>query len=139
MGLSYYSSLLKPAASVCSLACRAVLLLVLAWCAILGPGTVSQMSVVLIQLPKALYEKLGEEATKELVELINTSVKASKENVLEISTDRFERRLRETQAELEKKMAEMETRLTWRMFLFWAGQVGITLGALTLFYQILPK
>lgn len=40
------------------------------------------MSVVLIQLPKALYEKPGEEATKELVELINTSVKASKENVL---------------------------------------------------------
>lgn len=60
-------------------------------------------------------------------------------STLEIGTERFDRRLRETQAELGKKMAEMESRLTWRMFLFWAGQVGITLGALTLFCQILPK
>lgn len=104
------------------------------------------MSVVLIQPPKALLEKLGEEATQELVELINTSAKTSRETILETSTDRFERRLTETKAELEKgmanlekKLAEMEARLTWRIFLFWASQVGIMLAALTLFYQMLSK
>lgn len=106
------------------------------------------MSVVLVQLPKALQEKLGEEATKELLDLINASGKAVRESVLETGADRFEKRLVEVKTELEKEIAAVKTELvkeianvradlTWKMFLFWAGQVGITLGSLTLFYQML--
>lgn len=84
------------------------------------------------------------------MELTNACGKAMRESALETGTDRFEKRLAEVKTELEKEIAAVKTDLvkeianvradlTWKMFLFWAGQAGITLGALTLFYQLLPK
>ena len=57
-----------------------------------------------------------------------------KQDVLETAADRFERRLIEEtaglrleMAEVKRDMARMETRLIRWMFIFWIGQLGVTL------------
>ena len=51
-----------------------------------------------------------------------------KKDVLDSATDRFERRLTEETGMLRVQMARMEGRLIRWMFVFWLGQLGITLG-----------
>ena len=74
------------------------------------------MSSVIL-LPEILRQKLGDQGAKELVELINNATKGTKQDVLETSEDKFERRLSEAKAELIK----------W-MFVFWLSQIGVMAG-----------
>ncbi|MBF0318196.1 MAG: hypothetical protein HQL01_00115 [Nitrospirae bacterium] len=62
------------------------------------------MSVIAI--PKSLREKLGDEATEDLVKVINEVDSSSRKDLA-------------TKADLESAKSEM---LKW-MFLFWAGQL----------------
>ena len=55
-----------------------------------------------------------------------------KKDVLETAADRFERRLTEETGQLRVAMARMETRLIAWMFVFWIGQLGVTLGVFTM-------
>lgn len=75
------------------------------------------MSVIssIILLPENLRIKLGDQGAKELIDLINSLVKSTKEDLIESSINKFERRLSETKADLIK----------W-MFIFWLGQIGVT-------------
>lgn len=50
-----------------------------------------------------------------------------KKDVLEASSDRFERRLTEETGKLRVAIASTETRLIAWMFVFWLGQLGVTL------------
>lgn len=77
------------------------------------------MSVLL--LPETLRQRLGEDGARDLVELVNASLASAKEVWNETAVERLERRLAETKAEL----------IRW-MFVFWVGQVGITVALLTL-------
>lgn len=74
-------------------------------------------------LPEGLRGKLGEEAAKELVDLINSSAQGAKDAAAESLAERIERRLAETKAEIIK----------W-MFLFWIGQVAVV-GALLVAFR----
>lgn len=47
--------------------------------------------------------------------------------MLEAAADRFERRLTEETGKLRVDMARMQTRLIRWMFVFWIGQLGVTL------------
>ncbi|GEA14884.1 hypothetical protein E308F_11280 [Moorella sp. E308F] len=47
-----------------------------------------------------------------------------KEDTVEFVAERIERRLAETKADIEARIAAMETRLTWRLFAFWIGQAA---------------
>lgn len=77
------------------------------------------MSVLL--LPETLRQRLGEDGARDLVELVNASLASAKEVWNETAVERLERRLAETKAEL----------IRW-MFVFWVGQVGITVALFTL-------
>lgn len=55
-----------------------------------------------------------------------------KKDVLETAADRFERRLTEETGKLRVAMARMETRLIAWMFVFWIGQLGVTLGVVAM-------
>lgn len=55
-----------------------------------------------------------------------------KKDVLETAADRFERRLTEETGKLRVAMARMETRLVAWMFVFWIGQLGVTLGVVAM-------
>ena len=55
-----------------------------------------------------------------------------KKDVLESASDRFERRLTDETGQLRVEMARMEIRLIRWMFVFWLGQLGVTLSAVAL-------
>jgi hypothetical protein len=111
---------------------------------------------VIITVPEALREKLGPEGAKALADLLNETSVQTRENVIEVAADRFERRLAEelarlraeigleigrlrteSQSDIGKLRADMgafEGRITRWMFVFWIGQIGALLGILFAFF-----
>ena len=51
-----------------------------------------------------------------------------KKDVLDVAADRFERRLSEETGMLRVEIARMQTSLVRWMFVFWLGQIGVTLA-----------
>lgn len=89
-----------------------------------GKMGVAVASVGLVLVPESIREKLGEQATKDLVKLLNLTAKATKDNTIELMVERF-----------EKRLAQVESRLTWRMFGFWVGQVVAVAGLMVAMFQ----
>ena len=89
--------------------------------------------VNIVLLPEVLRQKLGDEGAKELVDIINVSIKTAREHFNEASTGKIERRITETKAELQKQIAETRADLIKWMFIFWIGQVVAIAGILRLF------
>ncbi|MCS7230208.1 MAG: hypothetical protein RMJ81_03635 [Candidatus Kryptonium sp.] len=48
--------------------------------------------MLVITIPKPLREKLGDEASDSLVELLNKVYQTTKENIIELSADKFEKK-----------------------------------------------
>jgi F0F1-type ATP synthase membrane subunit b/b' len=92
---------------------------------------------VIIHVPEALRQKLGEDGTKELVALIDQAARGLRENIGENAAERIERRITETKADLEKQMAALKVDLVKWMFAFWVGQAAVTIGLLSFFYNLL--
>lgn len=104
----------------------------------------SSMGIVFV--PESLRVKLGDEALKELIELINSSIKNAKQEVVEIASKGFENKSIETKSELEKliietksdlqkqiietqkKISEAETKLLKWLFIFWVTQLAGVFG-----------
>lgn len=74
---------------------------------------------MVILLPENLRQKLGDQASKEFVDLLNSTIKDAKSNILETSADRFEKRLSDIKADIIK----------W-MFVFWVSQIAVITGIL---------
>ena len=106
------------------------------------------------KLSRKFYETFGEEVTNELVELLNsvdTTFRGDLRELNESNFIRFEGKLAEMNgrwegrfaaldAKLEQRLAEfsrdladrlglLETRLTWRMFAFWAPTALAVIGS----------
>ena len=79
----------------------------------------------ILYVPEALREKLGEQGTKELVDLLNRTARSLRENLSETAAERIERRIAETKAEIIERIAVAESRLMWKMLAFLAGQTGV--------------
>ncbi len=97
---------------------------------------------MIITVPEALRDKLGPEGAKALAELLNETSVRTRENVIEMAADRFERRLAEESAKLRAEignlradMGAFEGRITRWMFVFWIGQIGALLGILFAFFR----
>ena len=69
-----------------------------------------------------------------------------KEEIIEIVEEKFERRLSEELGKLRVEMAEMKSELNNKMgsmradiikwmFVFWVGQIGVTIGILFAFFK----
>lgn len=97
----------------------------------------------------ALSERLGREATDGLLDLVESTQVEWTEHVLSIATERFERRLAqeisafrvEITRELHESLAAVRQEFTRELasarvelirwsFVFWMGQVAVTIGAL---------
>jgi hypothetical protein len=109
------------------------------------------MSIISIpNIPKPLREKLGEEGTDALVQVLNENEKETRFSVIDSAEQRFEQSLsREIDGlreemirsdlnvrnELKSDIADLRGRveksksdtIKW-MFLFWVGQIGAVLG-----------
>ena len=62
--------------------------------------------MAVITVPKVLREKLGEDGADELVELLNLANEKVKEDVIELSAEKFERRLTEEISQLRVEFKE---------------------------------
>lgn len=67
------------------------------------------------QVPPALHEALGPEASGGLASVINAAGREWKDEVMTAAIDRFERRIVEESSKLRVEMAGMETRLGARI------------------------
>lgn len=68
--------------------------------------------MTVIAIPEPLREKLGPEAAQALVDLFNRTAVQTREDVLSLVAEKFERRLSE-------ELRALETRLLRWMFGFW--------------------
>ncbi|HBQ26696.1 MAG TPA: hypothetical protein DD791_09925 [Syntrophomonas sp.] len=89
----------------------------------------------IILMPENLRKVLGDEASKELIDLVATTRKSVKESILETAADRFERRLAEFKGEVKEEISEVKAQVSevkadlikW-MFVFWIGQIAVITG-----------
>jgi len=92
-------------------------------------------------VPAALRDRLGYEATSDLIDLLEISNLEWRDRVLSVVTERFERRLTQEisalrlefhdgLAALRGEMATTRVELLKWSFLFWVGQVAAIAGLL---------
>ena len=79
----------------------------------------------ILYVPETLRAKLGEDGTKELINLINQAARSIRENISETAAERIERRIAETKAEIVKEIVAAESRLFWKVLAFLTGQTGV--------------
>lgn len=120
--------------------------------------------MAVIAVPRALREKLGEEATDALVALLNEAGENNKKSVIEVVEERFERRLSEEMGKVREEMSKLRVELSTEMsklrtesstetsklrtemhdlranliqwmFVFWIGQIGVLTGILFAFFR----
>ena len=103
------------------------------------------------KLSRKLYDTFGDEAAGEMIDWMQRvdAQRAELRELNELSVARFESRLREVEANLEKKIetgfARLETRIEQRTtdimkwsFVFWVGAVVTLTGALAALTRFLP-
>ena len=100
-----------------------------------------------MQVPTALRERLGTTASFELVEMVDSAGSQWRDDVLNETIERFERRLTEEVGGLRVEMAhlKMDLRqdiaaarvdiLRWS-FVFWIGQVAAVIGLVALMLRM---
>jgi hypothetical protein len=96
-----------------------------------------------VAVPEILMERLGEKGARALVDMLHASNRECKDDVLEKTAERFERRLVEETSKLRVDMAQLRTDLhgeivssrfeliKWN-FVFWIGQVVALAGVISL-------
>ena len=94
---------------------------------------------MLVTVPKILREKLGEEGSEGLIELLNNASESTYSSVITLAEEKFERRLAEEtgklRSELSEKIEHGNTAMIRWMFIFWVGQIGALLGILFAFFR----
>ena len=98
-----------------------------------------------LQVPTALADRLGRDATLGLLEFTATSSERWSEHVLSLAEERYERRLTQEVSALRvelirefynglagirRELSHVRVELFKRSFLFWVGQVAATAGLL---------
>jgi hypothetical protein len=97
---------------------------------------------VTAKLSRKFYEKLGDDVANELVDWFNSvdaTYRSDLKELNELNFARFDAKLEQRIAELRAEMhagfarvdqrfAELETRLTKRLFAFWIAQAATTAG-----------
>jgi hypothetical protein len=90
------------------------------------------MTVSTIDLYNILKIKIGDQEAKALVEFVELKVESKFEDKMnEIATKKD---LWELKSELELKIERSKTEMIKWMFIFWAGQTGLIIAILKLFF-----
>ena len=77
---------------------------------------------VTAKLSRKFYEKLGDDVANELVDWFNMVDATYRSDLRELNELNFAR----FDAKLEQRLAQLETRLTKRLFGFWVAQAATT-------------
>ena len=76
------------------------------------------------RLPPPLGMRLGQDAARELGEILESDQQTWSERMLTFTTERFERRLIDEVAKLRVDLAKDRFEVLKWMFLFWIGQLA---------------
>jgi len=102
----------------------------------------------------ALRQRLGNEATEELFDLVESGQREGIEHVLSVATERFERRLTQEIAALRvelmrelhaglaavrQEIASVRVELIRWSFVFWIGQIAAMIGVLAFMLRNLGR
>ena len=79
---------------------------------------------VTAKLSRKFYEKFGDDVANELVDWFNMVDATYRSDLRELNELNFAR----FDAKLEQRLAQLETRLTKRLFGFWIAQAATTVG-----------
>ena len=79
---------------------------------------------VTAKLSRKFYEKFGDDVANELVDWFNMVDATYRSDLRELNELNFAR----FDAKLEQRLAQLETRLTKRLFGFWVAQAATTAG-----------
>ena len=93
----------------------------------------------ILSVEKPLRDKLGDEATDSLVNLINQAQNDQKKDILTFVEEKFERRLSEEIGSVRNEMYKVKSDIIKWMFIFWVGQVGMLVGILFAFFKWLVR
>ena len=80
--------------------------------------------MTVISIPRPLREKLGDDGADALVDLLGKVNDGTRQDIMSLAEEKFERRLAAVEATLIK----------W-MFVFWVGQIGVITGILFAFFK----
>jgi len=89
----------------------------------------------IINIPKVIREKLGDDGSEAIIELFNEIEEGIKRDSIAIVEEKFERRLSEELGKVRVEIAETKTFLFRWMFIFWVGQIGVLTGILFSFLK----
>ncbi len=78
--------------------------------------------MAVIAIPEILREKLGADGAEALAELLNRTSIETRDDVITLAEQSFERRLAEEIARVGERIGAAETRLIRWMLVFWVGQ-----------------
>lgn len=99
--------------------------------------------MAIISVPKPLRDKLGDEGSDALIDILNKTQVNQKNDIIEVVGEKFERRLSEEISGVNQRIEQLRTELKednansradiikW-MFIFWMGQVVTIPGGLAL-------
>ncbi|MFQ5709338.1 MAG: LA_3696 family protein [bacterium] len=104
--------------------------------------------MTVVTIPKPLRDKLGNEATEALVEVLNRLSDDTRNDVLTLAEERFVRRLSESISALRQELKEdirqlsiqvekNHTNMIKWMFIFWIGQATVIIGLLVALIKVL--
>ena len=83
-----------------------------------------------LRVVPALRERLGDQGTEALTEMVYTAGQEWRDDVLNTVTSRFEVRLAHEVSTLRKELADMRVETLRWSFLFWITQLGAMAGLL---------
>ncbi len=71
--------------------------------------------MLVITIPKALRDKLGEDASEGLIHLVNEATGDARDNIILMAEEKFEKRLTEETAKLDKRITDETAKLDKRI------------------------
>ncbi|MFA5439626.1 LA_3696 family protein [Dehalococcoides sp.] len=83
------------------------------------------MSPELSKIPSTLREKLGEDGVDALIELLDKVTGKTKEETMEILSERTGKKLAELEGNLLTKIESVRSEIIKWMFVFWIGQIAV--------------
>jgi hypothetical protein len=85
-----------------------------------------------VRVPTSLHNRLGHDATNELVELVETAHDDWRDDVMIAVGDRFERRMAEVMSDfrvvIAKELHDSRVEILKWSFIFWLGQMTALVG-----------
>jgi hypothetical protein len=96
-----------------------------------------------VHVPASLHNRLGHDATNDLLELVASTHDKLRDEFMIAITDRFERRmaehLSEFRAAMVKELHDSRVEIIKWVFVFWVGQMTALVGVFALLFRAVGR